>query len=94
MGQKYLEAPCDKLSNANDHPVAMVIHCHFTVPDLLPFTQKCFIVYVIALTYTVFQSVFTSNLCHLFLYESDKLKRKFSTLLTEIETYVLMFCSH
>lgn len=94
MGQKYLEAPCDKLSNANDHPVAMVIHCHFTVPDLLPFTQKCFIVYVIALTYTVFQSVFTSNLCHLFLYESDKLKRKFSTLLTETETYVLMFCSH
>lgn len=43
----------------------------------------------------IIQSVLTSNLCHLFLYESDnKFKKKFSVLLTETEPFVLMFCSH
>lgn len=74
----------------------MVIHCHFTVPNILSSTQKCFILYVTALTLYNIIVCFTSNPCHPFLYESDnKLqKRKFSILLTETEPYVLMFCSH
>lgn len=73
----------------------MVIHCHFTVSDIFTLYTEMFYFLCHSINPIQYQSVLTSNLCHLFLYESDnKLQKTFAILLTEPEPYILMFCSH
>lgn len=74
----------------------MVIHCHFTVPDIFLFTQKCFILSVTVLTPIQYHSLFWLLIFVTFSFMKVTIsyKKTFSILLTEPEPYVLMFCSH
>lgn len=72
-GLEQLLASCTELYNANHHPVAMVIYSlSFHCAKYFISQRNVFTLYVTVLTlYSIIVCFSTSNLCHLFLYESD-----------------------
>lgn len=74
----------------------MVIHCHFTVPDVFLYTQKCFLLSVTVLTlYNI--SLFWHLIFVTFSFMKGTIsyrRETFAIMLTKTEPYILMFCSH